>query len=117
MELLPVLLYLRQWQEFLASDPPDLPTLIEQHHIPSLPEGQELKLPPAWAKNHLRKGNMLVMFDGFDELKGEQRESLSQWLGVKWGVSAKIFLKLNQRGFFAIRERLTSFHNFLKLFF
>ena len=80
-KLLPVLLYLRQWQELLASNPPDLPTLIEKHHLPYLPEGQELKLPPAWAENHLRQGKMLVMFDGFDEVKEEQRESLSKWLG------------------------------------
>ena len=80
-KLLPVLLYLRQWQELLANDSPDLPTLIEQHHIPYLPEGKQLQLPPAWAENHLRKGNMLVMFDGFDEVKEEQRESLSKWLG------------------------------------
>ena len=79
-KLLPVLLYLRQWQELLANNPPDLLTLIERHHIPSLPEGQKLELPPAWAENHLRKGNMLVMFDGFDEVKEEQRESLSHWL-------------------------------------
>ena len=57
-KLLPVLLYLRQWQELLANSPPDLPTLIEQHHIPYLPEGKQLKLPPAWAENHLRNGNM-----------------------------------------------------------
>ncbi len=82
-KLLPVLLYLRQWQELLANKPPDLPTLIEQHHIPHLPEGKELKLPSAWAKNHLRKGNMLVMFDGFDEVKEEQRESLSKWLDAQ----------------------------------
>ncbi|MDJ0747230.1 MAG: GUN4 domain-containing protein [Xenococcaceae cyanobacterium MO_167.B27] len=84
-KLLPVLLYLRQWQELLANNPPDLPTLIEQHHIPYLPEDQELKLPPGWAKNHLRKGNMLVMFDGFDEVKEEQREFLSQWLNNQIG--------------------------------
>ncbi len=82
-KLLPVLLYLRQWQEILANNPPDLPTLIEQNHIPNLPEGKELTLPPAWAKNHLRQGNMLVMFDGFDEVKEEQRESLSKWLGTQ----------------------------------
>lgn len=79
-KLLPVLLYLRQWQEVLASSSPDLPTLIEKYHIPYLPEGRQLKLPPAWAENHLRNGKMLVMFDGFDEVKEEQRESLSQWL-------------------------------------
>ena len=82
-KLLPVLLYLRQWQELLANSPPDLPTLIEKHHIPYLPEGKQLKLPPAWAENHLRKGKMLVMFDGFDEVKVEQRESLSQWLNAQ----------------------------------
>lgn len=82
-KLLPVLLYLRQWQDVLANNPPDLPTLIEQHHIPYLPEGKELKLPSAWAKNHLRQGDMLVMFDGFDEVKEEQREFLSEWLGTQ----------------------------------
>ena len=82
-KLLPVLLYLRQWQEVLANNPPDLPTLIEQHHIPYLPEGKQLTLPPAWAENHLRNGKMLVMFDGFDEVKEEQRESLSKWLNAQ----------------------------------
>ena len=82
-KLLPVLLYLRQWQEVLAHNPPDLPNLIEQHHIPSLPEGQKLTLPTAWAENHLLEGNMLVMFDGFDEVKEEQRESLSKWLDAQ----------------------------------
>lgn len=82
-KLLPVLLYLRQWQEVLANNPPDLPTLIEQHHVPYLPEGKRLELPPNWAENHLRNGKMLVMFDGFDEVKEEQRESLSQWLNTQ----------------------------------
>ena len=79
-KLLPVLLYLRQWQEVLASSPPDLTTLIEKHHIPNLPEGKQLKLPPNWAEKNLRNGKMLVMFDGFDEVKEEQRESLSKYL-------------------------------------
>ncbi len=82
-KLLPVLLYLRQWQELLANDPPDLPTLIEEYHIPYLPESKQLTLPPNWAENHLRNGNMLVMFDGFDEVKEEQRESLSKWLNAQ----------------------------------
>lgn len=82
-KLLPVFLYLRQWQEILANSSPDLPTLIEQHHIPYLPEGKRLKLPSNWAENHLRNGKMLVMFDGFDEVKEEQRESLSQWLNAQ----------------------------------
>lgn len=79
-QLLPVLLYLRKWQDVLASLPPDLPTLIEKYHIPNLPAGKNLQLPHNWAENNLRKGKMLVMFDGFDEVKEVQRESLSKWL-------------------------------------
>jgi hypothetical protein len=81
-KMLPVLLYLRQWQKVIAEEKPDLPTLIEKHHIPHLSAGKELKLPPNWAKHWLnRKAEMLVLFDGFDEVKDEWRESVSQWIG------------------------------------
>ncbi len=80
--LIPVLLYLRKCQDLILSDnPPDLPTLIEQYHLKNLPKGKELKLPPAWAHNHLSKGKMLVMFDGFDEVREGHREIVSQWIG------------------------------------
>ena len=80
-QFLPVLLPLRKWQKTIATEQNlDLPSLIEKHHIPSLPEGSDLKLPPQWAKNHLRKGKMLVMFDGFDEVKPEWRKPVSTWL-------------------------------------
>lgn len=46
-KLLPVLLYLRKWQDLIAYEKaPDLPTLIEKHHLPSLAGGDSLKLPP-----------------------------------------------------------------------
>jgi hypothetical protein len=81
-KLLPVLLLLRTWQETIVTvDDLDLPTLIEKYHIPKLPESDGLILPPNWAKNHLRNGNFLVMFDGFDEVKIEWRFKVSQWLG------------------------------------
>ena len=81
-KFLPVLLYLRKWQEVIANQNQlDLPTLIEQHHIPHLPEGKGLKLPPNWAKNHLRQGKMLVMLDGFDEVRRSWRKPVSQWIG------------------------------------
>ena len=80
--LIPVLLYLRKCQDLILSDnPPDLPTLIEQHHLKNLPKGKELKLPPAWAFNQLSKGKMLVMFDGFDEVREGHRGRVSQWIG------------------------------------
>lgn len=80
-QFLPVLLPLRKWQKTIATEQNlDLPSLIEKHHIPSLPEGTDLKLPPHWAKNQLRKGKMLVMCDGFDEVKAEWRKPISRWL-------------------------------------
>ncbi|VXD10466.1 GUN4 domain-containing protein [Planktothrix paucivesiculata] len=80
-EFLPVLLPLRKWQKVIATEQNlDLPSLIEKHHIPSLPEGTNLKLPPQWAKKQLKDGKMLVMFDGFDEVKPEWRRPVSTWL-------------------------------------
>ena len=46
----------------------------------SLPEGANLKLPTQWAKNQLQDGKMLVMFDGFDEVKPKWRKPVSTWL-------------------------------------
>ncbi len=79
-KLLPVLLLLRKWQTLIAEEKPDLVTLIEKHHIPSLPQGNNLKRPENWAKNQLNQGNMLVMLDGFDEVKEEWRESVGEWI-------------------------------------
>ncbi len=80
-KFLPVLLPLRKWQKAIATEQNlDLPGLIEKHHLPSLPEGTDLKLPPQWAKNQLQDWKMLVMFDGFDEVKPEWREPVSTWL-------------------------------------
>ncbi|MDJ0578654.1 GUN4 domain-containing protein [Crocosphaera sp.] len=80
-KLLPVLLYLRKWQELISQpNAPDLPTLIEKYHIPNLPQGKDLKLSKNWAINHLRKGHFLVMFDGFDEVKEKWQKSVSEWM-------------------------------------
>lgn len=80
--LLPVLLYLRRYQETLIQNLDlDLSEFIEQHHIPKLPEYETLKLPQQWAKTQLLKGKLLVMFDGFDEVKLEWREPISLWIG------------------------------------
>ncbi|MDJ0719615.1 MAG: NACHT domain-containing protein [Prochloraceae cyanobacterium] len=80
-KLLPVLLLLRKWQRVIAEEKPDLTVLIEEHHIPSLPEGKNFKRPKNWAKNLLSQNKFLIMFDGFDEVKEEWRESVSKWLG------------------------------------
>jgi len=82
-KLLPVLLPFRQWQETIYNEKPDLPTLIEKFHIPSLPGGNDLSFRRDWwAKYWLnQKSGMLIMFDGFDEVKEERRAFISQWIG------------------------------------
>jgi predicted NACHT family NTPase len=88
-QLLPVLLDFRQWQKVIIEEKPDLPTLIEKYHLPYLPGGKDVKLPPNWAKHWLsQKDGMLVMFDGFDEVKEQGKEGeekprslVSRWVG------------------------------------
>jgi predicted NACHT family NTPase len=88
-KLLPVLLDFRQWQKVILEEKPDLPTLIEKYHLPYLPGGKDVKLPPNWAKHWLsQKTGMLVMFDGFDEVKEQGKEGeekprslVSRWVG------------------------------------
>ncbi len=104
-KLLPVLLYLRQWQEVIATTKElDLPTLIEKHHLPHLPQGKNLKLPPNWAVNHLNKGNMLVMFDGFDEVKEQWQQPISEWIGN--------CLKNYPQTFFILTSRPAAYHQY-----
>ncbi|MDB9518877.1 GUN4 domain-containing protein [Roseofilum reptotaenium CS-1145] len=81
-KVLPVLLLLRQWQSLIVNKKNlTLPQLIENHHIPSLPGYDQLKLPHNWAKKHLENGNILVMIDGFDEVNEIWRITISKWLG------------------------------------
>ncbi|NCS04637.1 MAG: NACHT domain-containing protein [Microcystis aeruginosa G13-11] len=81
--LIPVFLRLRKWQDVITTtEGLDLPTLIERHLKQDI--SKELDLPQNWAKNHLTHQRMLVMFDGFDEVKPEYAEKVSQWIGKQW---------------------------------
>lgn len=80
-KLIPVLLVLRKYRDLLAQDnPPNLPELITTHHIPSLPGASELQVPTNWAKEMLKRGDALVMFDGFDEVAKPQRPAVARWI-------------------------------------
>ncbi|WP_205370301.1 GUN4 domain-containing protein [Thermoleptolyngbya sp. PKUAC-SCTB121] len=80
-EFIPVLLMLRTWRDEIAQpDPPSLPDLITQHHIPKLPGGKNLTIPAAWATRLLHSDRALIMFDGFDEVADEQRVAVSRWI-------------------------------------
>ncbi|WP_196358079.1 GUN4 domain-containing protein [Nodosilinea nodulosa] len=83
-KLVPVLLRLRDWgDELTQPQPPSLPQLITEHHIPSLSKNHPLTPPPAWAAKLLTSGKALVMFDGFDEIPAEKRPQVSEWLSAQ----------------------------------
>jgi hypothetical protein len=103
--LIPVLLRLRRWQEVIAkTEELDLPALIEQHIKQDI--SQELNLPQDWAKNHLNNHQMLVMFDGFDEVKPEYATKVSQWIGQQWHKFRQNYFILTSRpkGYDAFRS-------------
>jgi predicted NACHT family NTPase len=78
-KLLPVFLKLRDWQEKIAIEKPDLSKLIEKYHIPSLSK-KTFPLPFNWAKNNLYDNKMLILLDGFDEVRPQWRKPVSDWI-------------------------------------
>ncbi|MBE9138051.1 GUN4 domain-containing protein [Nodosilinea sp. LEGE 07088] len=82
---IPVLLVLRKYRDLLASEnAPELPTLITQHHIPSLPkEGDDRPVPENWATTMLRRGDAVIMLDGFDEVAKDQRPAVAKWINAQ----------------------------------
>lgn len=81
LQKIPVLLVLRKYRDLLTQEnAPNLADLITLHHIPALPNDEELKLPTDWAQDNLRKGEMVVLLDGFDEVEKAKRPALAKWL-------------------------------------
>lgn len=78
----PFLLVLRKHRDRLAQEePPSLPELIKNHHIPDLPDSDKLAdLPKDWVEKQLRKGKAVVMLDGFDEVASGQRPAVARWI-------------------------------------
>ena len=80
--LIPFLLFLGGcWKELTKENPPNLPELLTDYHIGRLTKIKPLdSVPNNWALNILRRGDALVMFDGFDEVLPAEREKVSNWL-------------------------------------
>lgn len=78
----PFLLVLRKHRDRLAQEqPPTLPELIKNHHIPDLPDSDKLAdLPKDWVEKQLRQGKAVVMLDGFDEVASGQRPAVARWI-------------------------------------
>lgn len=80
-KLVPFLLFLRDWRDLVDQRTlPPLPDLITKHYLPTLSESSPLEPPPQWAQKLLKRGEALVMFDGFDELAEGQRSAVSHWI-------------------------------------
>ncbi|WP_299412153.1 NACHT domain-containing protein [Acaryochloris sp. IP29b_bin.148] len=78
----PFLLVLRKHRDRLAQEqPPTLPELIKNHHIPDLPDSDKLaNLPDDWVQQKLNQGEAVVMLDGFDEVASGQRSAVARWI-------------------------------------
>lgn len=78
----PFLLVLRKHRDRLAQEqPPTLPELIKNHHIPDLPDSAKLAdLPEDWVQKKLNRGEAVVMLDGFDEVASGQRPAVARWI-------------------------------------
>ena len=91
-KLLPVFIRLREWDHrlippSLASDPEkaqapitDLAEFLQTY----IQENSRLKrynFPDNWAKNALEKGQLLILWDGFDEVEKNWQNAVSDWLG------------------------------------
>ncbi|MEM6599099.1 MAG: GUN4 domain-containing protein [Cyanobacteria bacterium P01_C01_bin.69] len=98
-ELLPVLLPLRKYrQQLVQASPPSLPALINQFHIPSLPESHRLQpVPPNWAKDILQRGKALILFDGFDEVPLLERPMVAKWIHAQMRQYAKSVFVVTSR--------------------
>lgn len=99
-KLIPALLFLRKWKEVLTREnPPALAELIENYYIPSLPKLDETAVPQDWAKNALRNGKLLVLFDGFDEVAEANRSAMSQWIAEQIrNYSKSVFILTSRPG-------------------
>ena len=92
----PVLLLLRTYRDLLTQEnPEDLPTIIEKHHLPRLNE--KLQMPINWANDLLKKGRIMILLDGLDEVPKSQRPLLSRWLNKQMRNYPKSVFILSSR--------------------
>ena len=93
---IPFLLYLR---ENKITDHIDLglPELITQHYLPPLLVGRKLRFPNNWVENLLDEGKALIFFDGFDEVKEDQKSAMSEWIGQQMAAYPRSVFILTSR--------------------
>jgi hypothetical protein len=82
---IPVLLLLREYIHILMKDnPPNLPELIAEHHIPKLPGSKKIRtMSSSWAEAILSDGRAVIMLDAFDEVPNKYRNLVSEWINFQ----------------------------------
>ena len=76
---IPMFLALKTYGKLMVNEPSlTLPDLIMKHHVPHLSRG--LTLPEGWAAAKLKAGEVVLLLDGFDEVKESIRPQVAQWL-------------------------------------
>jgi predicted NACHT family NTPase len=98
--LVPVLLYLREWQTTIVSEPaPSLVQVIEQQ-IQRQPSDRPLVAPPGWFQDKLARGTCLVMLDGLDEVaNASDRQRVGQWVNQQMQAYPRATFILTSRPF------------------
>nr|WP_290227974.1 GUN4 domain-containing protein [Trichocoleus desertorum] len=95
---IPVFLALRKYRDVLAQEqPPTLPELIISQHVPKLPGGSDLQVSADWMKDILKKGDAIVMLDGFDEVAKSQRPAVARWINEQMRQYGKSIFILTSR--------------------
>lgn len=94
----PFLIRLRSYRsEIEAQTIAPLPKLIHRHHLKALAEEGIVPPTPHWAEILLRRGDALVMLDGFDEVPIELRAKVSQWITQQMQIYDKSTFILTSR--------------------
>ncbi len=95
----PLFLFLRQHAQLIATNPPNLAELA-QNHFSNEKNFPHLLPPPQWFRRHLEAGKCMVLLDGLDEVADkETREKVSAWVNEQIRIYPRcLFLVTSQPG-------------------
>ena len=75
----PIFLSLKTYGKTIAATPTlTLSEIVMKYHLPYL--SRDLLLPENWATSKLKAGEVVLLLDGFDEVKEGIRSQVAQWL-------------------------------------
>lgn len=75
----PIFLSLKTYGKTIAATPTlTLSEMVTKYHLPYL--SRDLVLPDNWATSKLKAGEVVLLLDGFDEVKEGIRPQVAQWL-------------------------------------